>query len=409
MKFTKKPKKNIHLDYASTTPICKKVLKKMDKFFSFDFHNPSSIYLSSKKVKETINDYRTKIAKSLQVKSDEIIFVNGGTESVNIAIQGVMKKIGNRKRQIDKGHIISTTIEHPAVLDPLEEAKRNGFEVTLLDVNEEGLVSVEDVKNALREDTVLVTICYATNEFGTVEPIAKIAREILKYKEKLGRGREDLPHFHTDASQAGLTLDLNMDRLKVDMMSLDGSKIYGPKATGCLVKKSYVEIAPILFGGGQEYGIRPGTENVSGIVGFSEALLQTFDEKEKDKKHFQKLQDYMLEKLEKEIPEAVLNGPNPSTSPRASRLLNNVNVCIEGLNSEFAVIMLDELGINCSPMTACKALRGAGQSYAIEALGKPECAGSSIRFSFGRETTKGDINKAIKALREVVDFQMNKS
>lgn len=400
--------KNTHLDFAGTTPLDLQVSKKMQKFASFDFFNPSSIYFEAKKIKEILETYRKNIAQKLQVKPSEIIFTNGGTESINMAILGLVRKleIRNSKSEIrnskhKKVHFISTKIEHPAVLESLKEAERLGVDVTLLDVDEEGLISLEDLRDALREETKLVSICYATSEFGSIQNISKISREIYKYKEKINRNAEDFPYFHTDASQAGLTLDLNVDRLGVDMMTLDGSKIYGPKATGCLIKKRYVDISPIMFGGGQEQGIRPGTENVSGIVGFCEALLFTFERKEKDKKHFDNIQKYMLDKIAKEIPEAEINGS------LKSRLLNNVNICIKGINSEFAVIMMDELGINCSPMTACKSMKGDGRSYAIEALRKPQCAGSSIRFSFGRETTKKDIDKAIKALRRTIDFQFS--
>lgn len=387
----KKKRKNIHLDYASTTPVDSLVFKKMKRFFSNDFYNPSSIYLKGKKVKEKIDDYRAKISKKLQIKPTEIIFTNGGTESVNMAILGIAKS---------GGHIISSKIEHPAVLDSLEEAKRLGCEVTLLPVNKDGLVSVLDLKKELKSNTKLVTISYATNEIGTIQPIRKIAVEIQKYKKELNRSENDFPYFHTDASQAGLTLDLNIDKLKVDLMTLDGSKIYGPKAAGVLIKKRYVELLPILFGGGQEQALRPGTENVSGIVGFSEAFILAESKKTETVRGFKKLQNYMLKKIEKEIPEAKLNGS------LKNRLSNNVNICIPKINSEFAVIAMDELGVNCSAMTACKSLRGDSQSYAIEALDKKDCSGSSIRFSFGRETTKKDIDKVIKVLKQVIDFQL---
>lgn len=390
--FKKKTSKNIHLDFAATTPVDKKVLKKMLKFFNKNFFNPSSIYLNGKEIKEIIDSYREKIAKKLQIKSTEIIFTNGGTESINIAILGIAKK---------GGHIISTKIEHPAVLETLKEAERLGCEITFLSVDEEGLISIEDLKKNLKEETKLVTISYASNETGTIQQIRNVGVEIKKFKEKIKRSENDSPYFHSDASQAGLTLDINVDKLKVDMMTLDGSKIYGPKATGCLIKKRYVELQPIIFGGGQEQGIRPGTENVSGIIGFCEALILTFERKEKDRKHFENLQKYFYEKIRKEIPEAQINGSIKN------RLSNNINICIPKINSEFAVINMDEIGINCSPMTACKSMKGNGQSYAIEALGKKECAGSSIRFSFGRETKKGDIDKAVKVLREVIDFQLS--
>jgi cysteine desulfurase len=389
--------KHIHLDFSSTTPVEKKVLNKMLSFYSKNFFNPSSIYLDAKLVKDQIEDYRSKIANKLQVKSSEIIFTNGGTESINMAILGIVK---SQKFTVKTPHIISSVVEHPAVMQTLGEAQRLGAEVTLLKVNEEGLVSVEDLKKELRENTVLITIVYATSETGTIQPIRKIGVEIQKFKERLSRSNDQFPYFHTDASQAALTLDLNVDKLKVDMMTLDGSKIYGPKANGCLVKKRNVEIKPIIFGGGQEKGIRPGTENVSGIVGFCEALLIVFQRREIDKEKFEVLQKYMIEKLESEIPEADINGSIKN------RISNNINICIPNTNAEFTVIMMDEEGINCSAGTACKAMSGTGHSYAIEALGKRGCEQSSIRFSFGRSTSKKDIDKAISALRKAIDFQL---
>lgn len=404
--FTKKRKNNIHLDYASTTPVDEKVLKKMQAFFSADFYNPSAIYFDAKNVKDEIEDYRSKISKKLQIKPTELIFTNGGTESINMAILGVVKShkstVNSQKSEFKRPHIISTVVEHPAVMQTLTEAQRLGAEVTLLRVNADGLVSVEDLKKELKENTILVSVVYATSETGTVQPIRKIGVEIQKYKESQKRSLDMYPYFHTDASQAALTLDLNVDKLKIDMMTLDGSKIYGPKSTGCLIKKRYVEIEPIIFGGGQEQGIRPGTENVSGIVGFCESLLLTFERQDSDIKNFLKLQNYMFEKIERNFPEVSVNGS------KRERILNNVNICIPGTNAEFSVIMMDEEGINCSAGTACKAMRGTGHSYAIEALGKRECEQSSIRFSFGRDTTKKDIDKALIALKKVIDFQLTK-
>jgi cysteine desulfurase len=393
-------KRNIHLDFAGTTPVDKKVFNKMKKFFCNDFYNPSSIYFDAKKVKEVIENYRKQIAQKLQIKSDEIIFTNGGTESINMAIIGVVKQaIFDERKNIN---IISTKIEHPAVLESLEETKREGSEVVLLDVNKNGLINIEEFVKKLNQDTKLVTIGYVNSELGIIQNISRIGREILKFKSKIGRDLKDFPYFHVDASQAGLTLDLNVDRLKVDLMTLDGSKIYGPKGTGCLIKKDYVKIYPMFFGGGQEFGLRAGTENVSGIVGFCEALLRTFERKEMDNEHFLKLQNYMIEKLRKEIPEAKINGNIED------RIKNNINICINGINSEFAVIMMDEYGINCSAMTACKSMKGDGRSYVIDAVSGSSCAGSSIRFSFGRETKKNDIDKSIKYLREAIDFQLQK-
>jgi cysteine desulfurase len=393
-------KRNIHLDFAGTTPVDKKVFKKMKKYFCDDFYNPSSIYFEAKKVKDTIENYRKQIAQKLQVKPHEIIFTNGGTESINMAIIGIIKKA--LKNTIEKLNVISTKIEHPAVLESLNEVEKNGAEIILLDVRESGLINIEDFCKNLNENTKLVTIGYVNSELGVIQNISRIGREIIKFKNKIGRNENDFPYFHVDASQAALTLDLNVDRLKVDLMTLDGSKIYGPKGTGCLIKKDHVKISSMFFGGGQEFNLRAGTENVSGIVGFCESILLTFDRKEKDKNHFSKLQNYMIEKLHKEIPEAQISGSIDD------RIKNNINICIKGINSEFAVIMMDELGVNCSAMTACKSMKGDGRSYVIESVSGLDCSGSSIRFSFGRETKRKDIDKAVKYLRRTVDFQLKK-
>ncbi|MFT5180109.1 MAG: cysteine desulfurase, partial [Candidatus Paceibacteria bacterium] len=252
--------------------------------------------------------------------------------------------------------------------------------------NEEGLVDINQLENSLKENTVLVSIMYANNEIGTVQPIGKIGRIVKKFK-----GMKEYPYFHTDASQAPNYLDCVVDRLGVDLMTLDGSKIYGPKGVGCLYKKHNVDISSIIIGGGQEKGLRAGTENVAGIVGFAKALEIAGKLREKESARLKELQKYFFDNTDYEV-----NGS------MEHRLPNNINICVKGLDAEFEVIKLDEKGVACSFMTACKNLEDDSDSYVITALGKKECAGSSLRFSMGRGTTKDEIKEVINILSKSV-------
>ena len=297
-----------------------------------------------------------------------------------------------------KPHIITTSIEHVAVLESCRQLEKEGFVVTYLPVDEKGQVRAEDVASALRPETILISVMLANNEVGTILPVRPISVELDKYKKQQGRILTNYPYLHTDSSQAPNYIDINLDRLGADMMTLDGSKIYGPKGIGCLIKKSFVPIENILYGGGHEDSLRPGTENVPNIIGFSEALSIASEEREEELYRMSELQKYFIEKLKQEIPNAELNGD------LKKRLPNNINICIKGLNAEFAVIQLDEAGVACAAATACKNLLNDFGSYVVEEL-NPECAKSSLRFTMGRGTMKRDIDFTVDKLRGVLGLQ----
>ena len=327
--------------------------------------------------KDALDSAREKIAKILNCSPNEIIFASGGTESINLAIKGIAFASSGR-------HIITSKIEHHAVLHTCEYLEKNGFDVTYLNVDKYGLVNPKDVEKAIRDDTILITIMYANNEIGTIEPMEEIGRIAKKHS---------IP-FHTDACQAGL-LDLDVKKLNVDLMTLNSSKIYGPKGVGLLYKRKGIVIEPIVHGGGQEFGLRSGTENLPGIVGFAKALELMQKNKSKESKRLIALRDKLIKGLLK-IPKAFLNG-HP-----AKRLANNVNVSILDIEGEAVLLHLNEKGICASTGSACTA-KSLEPSHVITSLGLPyEAAHGSLRFSLGKYTTGKDIDAVLKYLPEIV-------
>lgn len=392
--------KKIYLDYASTTPLDKKVLKKMKPFLSDIYFNPSSIHKGGVLAKKAVQEARDKIARILSVRSQDVYFVGSGTESVNLALLGVVRK-AMKEMKGEKPHLIITEIEHPAVIEAARRLEIEGAELTVLPVLKSGLISPQSVRAALKPNTVLVSIMFANNEIGTILPISKISKEIHEYKNKLGRDKFAYPYFHTDASQAVNYFSVQIEKLGVDLMTIDAGKFYGPKGIGVLYKKHSVEIEPIIFGGSQESGLRAGTENVAGIVGCAEAFVTAQKKREKESNRLLKLQLYFIEEVLKVFPNATLNGD------LRNRLPNNVNFCFPDSNAEFLVLAFDAQNILVSSTTACKSLGDNSYSYVIEAIGKPDCAGSSIRFSFGKFTTKTELKKVVKVLSKLkLDFKL---
>lgn len=397
--------KRIFLDYAATTPVNQKVFKAMKPYFSDQFANPIAFYQEGLETGRAVDQARLTVAKITGVKKEEVIFVSSGTEADNLAITGVLTGLKKEESSSNffefwkgiKPHLISSEIEHPAILETCRNAQKSEeAEVTFLKVTENGLVSLSDFKQKLKENTFLVSVMMVNNEIGTIQPIKDLGREIKKYKNKIGRGPHEPPYLHTDASQAPCFLNINLDGLGVDLMTLDGSKIYGPKGVGCLIKKSYVPMSAILFGGSQELSLRPGTHNVPNIIGLAKALEIANQRREIDSLKISILQKYFIEQVQKHFPGAILNGS------LKKRIPNNVNFCFPSLNSEFAVIQLDEAGISCSAMSACKNTSDNASSYVVEALGK-KCGQSSLRFSLGRTTRKKEIDFVLKTLKEIID------
>lgn len=388
----------IFLDYASTTPTDRRVISAMRPYFRDTFHNASALYTEGVTARAAIDRARKTIARLVQAKPAEIVFTSSGTESNNLAIIGIARAVLERAHKEHKEfrpHIITTNIEHVSVLEACRYLSRNEHvDVTYVPVDTHGVVTAAQIEKVLRPETVLVSVMFVNNEIGTIQPIRNIGVALREYKKKQNRVVADFPYFHTDASQGPNYLDVNIDQLHADLMTLDGSKIYGPKGAGCLVIKGHVPITAILYGGGHEMRMRPGTENTPQIVGFAKALEIADQRRNTDAMHMTELQHYFIEMLQKEIPKATINGDIKK------RIANNVNICIQGLNAEFAVIQLDQIGICCAAMTACKNLSGEASSYVVAALGG-DCEKSSLRFTMGRSTTKRHIRKVIAGITHV--------
>ncbi len=399
-------KNKIYLDYASTTPVSRIVFKKMKPFISEVFFNPSSIHQGGVFAKKAVQESRDKIARTLSVRSGDIYFVASGTESVNLAMLGVVRSfLYNEKFKIllngEKPHLIITNIEHPAVMETAFALEKEGAELTIVPVLPNGQIRPDLVKKSLKPNSVLVSIMFVNNEIGTILPISKISKEIQDFKKELNREKTQFPFFHSDSSQAVNYLSVQIEKLGLDLMTVDAGKFYGPKGVGVLYKKHFVPIEPIIFGGSQENGIRAGTENVSGIVGCAEAFVLAQKKREKESDRLVRLQLYFIEGFLKIFPNAILNGD------LKERIPNNVNFCIPGSNAEFLVLALDAKNILVSSTAACKSLGDNSYSYVIESIGRPECASSSIRFSFGSDTTKFKLKKVLKILSKIkLDFKL---
>ena len=365
--------------------------------------NPSSIHRSGAAAARGLGNAREVVACALQVHADEIIFTSGGTEGNNLAILGAARHRVSVGHSVSRVHIITSRIEHASILEPCRQLERDGFAVTYLPVNRDGLIDLKELSNALRPDTVLVSVGYANNEIGVIQPLREIAKIIRRFRNIQHRVSHKVcdtrcstpPYFHTDACQAPHFLDCRAPTLGVDMMTLNGDKIYGPKGVGCLYVRRGVDLQPILYGGGQERGMRSGTENWPGIVGFAKALAQRVKIGEKESARLTKLRDYFIKCL-LEFPGVTLNGS------LESRLPNNVNISFTDTDSESVVLGLDAAGVLASSGSACST-HTKDASYVIAALGRgPEIARSAVRFTLNCDTTKADLNYILKILPDIL-------
>ncbi|MFA6476432.1 MAG: cysteine desulfurase family protein [Candidatus Paceibacterota bacterium] len=347
--------------------------------------NPSSIHAEGLLAEKKVEEARAKIAEVLFAHPDEIIFTGSGTESDNLAILGLAE-------MTTKKHIITTAIEHKAVLEPCRHLQKKGYRVTYLSVDKNGQVNLKEFKESLTKDTFLISVMMANNETGSIQPIKEVAKIIRHWRKE---NNTHLPYIHTDACQAGRFLDLNVAKLGVDLLSFNGSKIYGPQGIGALYVRRGVMIAPIMFGGGQERGLRSGTHNVPGIVGLAEALAVCAKERDKESKSLEKIQKKLFTELKK-ISGVTINGGEEN------RLPNNINFSVEGLEGEQLVIELDANGFAVSSGSACSHDSGEG-SYSIRAIGGSEDqANRAIRISLPREATIAQASQFIKALKEII-------
>lgn len=378
----------IYMDYAATTPVDPRVLEAMMPYFSEKFENPSSIYSGGQAARRAVDTARDIIAGLLNSSTPrEVIFTSGGTESNNLFLFGaaeVYKKFGK--------HIITTKIEHDSVIKSLEELERRGFEVTYLDVGKSGIVDPQDVKKALRPDTIIVSVMYANNEIGTIQPIREIAQVIEAFRAS----SSPLPLFHTDACQAAGYLSLDVKELGVDALTFNGGKIYGPKGSGVLFLREGVSVLPQQYGGGQEHRVRSGTEDVPAIVGLAKALELVQESRARETERLMLLRDALTAGILKMIPDSRLNGDVHL------RLPNNINISFKGLEGETILMRLDMAHIAASSGSACTS-GSLDPSHVIRALGlSDDWTHSSTRFTLGHTTTQKEVSYVLEKLPDII-------
>ncbi|UCG95922.1 MAG: cysteine desulfurase NifS [archaeon] len=365
------------MDYAATTPVDPRVMEAMQPYFTERFGNSATLYSVGQEADKVLEDCRRKVAKLLGAKPSEILFTSGGTESDNLALKGVAFARG-------KGHIVTSKIEHHAVLHPAEWLEKRGFSVTYLPVDRYGTVSPESVEKAVREDTILVSVMHGNNEIGTLEPIEEIGKICRK---------KGVP-FHTDAVQTVGKVPVNLKH--VDLLSSSGHKLYGPKGVGIIFIREGTKIDPLLHGGGHEHGMRSGTENIAGIVGYTKALELAMKEMKTDTRKLLGYRKKLVDGLSR-IPDCWLNG-HPD-----KRLPGNVHFCFKFIEGESLILLLDQKGIEASTGSACSS-KSLEPSHVLTAIGlKPEEAHGSLRLTMGRFTKEGDVDRVLEVLPGVVD------
>ncbi|MDR5658097.1 cysteine desulfurase NifS [Serpentinicella sp. ANB-PHB4] len=374
--------KKVYMDYAATTPVKKEVLDEMMPYYTTHFGNPSSIHSFGRETRKAVDQARDRIAKTLGTKSDEIFFTGGGTESDNWAIKGVAYALKNKGN-----HIITTKVEHHAVLHTCQHLEKEGFEVTYLEVDEYGLINLEDLKKAIKDETILITIMYANNEIGTVQPIKEIG--------KIAKDNKII--FHSDAVQAYGSFPINVDELGLDLVSISAHKIYGPKGIGALYARRGTKIFPMIHGGAQERRRRAGTENIAGIVGFGKAAELANENIEAHNKKIITLRDQLINTLMEKIPYSKLNG-HPT-----KRLPGNANISFEFIEGEALLLSLDMVGIAGSSGSACTS-GSLDPSHVLMAIGlSHEIAHGSLRLTVGDFTTTEEVDYVIEQLPKIVD------
>ncbi len=373
----------VYADNAATTKMNTAAIAAMLPCFDSVYGNPSSLYSVGQKAKEHLENARARIAACIGADPNEIIFTSGGSEADNQAIVSAAK-IGERS---GKKHIISTAFEHHAVLHTLERLGKDGFDITLLDVPENGIISPEQVKNAIRTDTCLVTVMYANNEIGTIQPVSEIGA--------ICRGAGVL--FHTDAVQAAGHLHIDVKAQSIDMLSASAHKFHGPKGIGILYAKKGIRLTSLIEGGAQERGKRAGTENVPAAVGMAAALEDMCAHTDENSARLRAMRDRLIDGLS-EIPHSVLNGD------RKIRLPGNVSFCFEGIEGESLLLLLDDKGISASSGSACTS-GSLDPSHVLLAIGRPhEIAHGSLRLSLSEDNTDKEIDYIIKSVKEVVEY-----
>jgi len=373
----------IYLDHSATTPVDPEVAELMMKYYLEYYGNPSSVHFFGRQVRKGLEEARSQVAALIGADTKEIIFTSGGTEADNLAIQGAVKALKNKGN-----HLITTAVEHHAVLDACKYLANNGYELTILPVDEEGLVSVEQVIEALRPETILISVMHANNEVGSIQSISEIG--------KIAREKGIL--FHVDAVQSLGKVPIDVVKMNVDMMTVSSHKIYGPKGVGALYVRKGIKISPLVFGGSQERKMRSGTENAPGIIGFGKACELAGQRMEEENKKITMLRDRLIDGIMDSIEDVKLNGPRGDR-----RLANNVNVSISYIEGESLLLSLDMIGIAASSGSACTS-GSLDPSHVLLAMGlNHETAHGSLRLSLGRQNTEEEIEFVLKELPKIAD------
>ncbi len=401
MEDMKEKTHRIYLDYAASTPVDDRIKDAMEPFWKEKFGNAGAVHTEGREAEEALDRARKSVADVFGASPQEVIFTSGGTESNALAIFGTIKHYESaHKGDLSGLHIITTTIEHPSVLDGFRELEERGAKVDYIAVDSRGIVDVDALISAVRPETLLVSVMYVNNEIGTIQPIAEIGKRLRALKKdsalSSATSHAQQPYFHTDASQAPLFLPVRVDALGVDLLTVDAQKIYGPKASGALYIRNGVSVQALFRGGKQERGLRPGTPALPMVVGMSESLRYAADEREEAAVQLTSLRDHFIRRIENEIPGAILNGD------RERRLPNNANFSFPAFQSEYLIVALDMAGIAVSARSACIETGGTG-SYVVAAIGrgKTETA-SALRFSFGKPTTKEDVDRTVDTLKKII-------
>lgn len=380
-----KEKQLYYFDYNATTPIDGEVYKEMIPYLTESYGNPSSSYFIGRQIKDRIERIRYEISKYFNIKPEGIYFTSSGSEADNMILKGIA--IANK----DKGnHIITSKIEHPAILNTCKFLEEQGFDVTYLDVNSDGIVDAEELENVIRNDTILISVMYVNNEIGTIQPIKEIAE--IAHKNNI--------IFHTDAVQAIGEIRIDAEEIGIDCMSISGHKIYAPKGVGMAYIKPGIKFEPLIHGGMQEFHSRGGTENVANIVALGKAISILDKELESNNEKLKDLQDYALKRIESILKEDdyILNGDFES------RLPNNISISFKGIDGESLLLALDLEGIYLSSGSACHS-DSTEPSHVLQAIGVPsEYANGTLRISFGKYTTKKDIDYLVQKIKEKLDF-----
>lgn len=376
-----------YFDYSASTPMKKEVIKAMEPFFNENFYNPSGIYLKSRAVRLGLEEARHKIAETIGARSSEIIFTAGGTEANNLVVNGVMDKY-------QTGQLAVSAIEHDSILKLADK-----FKASFVTVNPKGIINLDNLLASINDTTVLVSVMYVNNEVGSIQPIKEVAEIIGKVKKDRQKKNIDLPiYLHTDACQATNYLDLSVSRLGVDFMTINSGKIYGPKQVGALYVRAGIVLEPLIYGGGQENGLRSGTENVAGIFGFAKALQIAQGKHKSEAKRLVGLQNIALKLIKAEISKIIINGPNGG-----KRIANNLHITIPGIDNEYLLMQLDEQGFQVAVGSACSASNDE-PSHVLTAMGMSnELAQSSLRITMGEYTTESDIRALIQILSKLVN------